>query len=175
VRAIEWLKDAVDDYRHWEKMQDKTQQQQQQHQQNESREQVQQQNLHDHQQQKDPSPMLSATSMPYPLTPRKMMALKSSGTSSESPSSSVAHDPHAPPHSPSRINDFEVNIRAFELNLEITVLKFSVTWCSQMLLILHAKIWPFIGTSETGWSASQAGILVYPHNSFAKLSQQLSI
>ena len=94
------------------------------------------------------------------------MALKS-GTSLKSPSqaasSSVALDPPAPPHSPSRIADFEASERAFELNLEISVLEFSITWCSQMLLNLHAKIWPFIGTSETGWPASEAGALAYIH------------
>jgi hypothetical protein len=125
LRAIEWLKDAVDDYRHWEKMQDKAQQQEQ-HQQNESRQPGHHEHLLDHHPQNDSSPTLCATSMSYPLTPRKMMALKS-GTSLESPSSSVVQGPHAPPHSPSRITDFEVSLRAFTLNFDITVLKVSIT------------------------------------------------
>jgi hypothetical protein len=113
VRAIAWLKDAVDDYRHWEKMHGQTEASLQQQQQN--LDQKHRQPTEMHHEQPDAPLTPSSSSLPYPLTPRKLETLKAVSVENSSvgvgdaSSSNIGSMHPPPPHSLSRINDAEVS------------------------------------------------------------------
>jgi hypothetical protein len=103
VRAIFWLKDAVGDYRLWEKTQAFKAEMQKQKQQDED----------------DLKSLPEEAAVPYPLTPRKLVTMKTASPMATVNSSSS----DAPPHSASRIDDFEVNECA-NVELKFVFVKF---------------------------------------------------
>ncbi len=90
VRAIFWLKDAISDYKLWQRAQ-------------ELKAEVQKRQIED---ENDALP--SAAALPYPLTPRKLTSMKAASHLPTASSSSSSSSSDAPPHSLSRINDAEV-------------------------------------------------------------------
>jgi hypothetical protein len=91
VRAIFWLKDAVSDYKLWERAQ-------------EFKSEMQKQRDED-----DEPALTSSAALPYPLTPRKLVTMKtSSPLPATSSSISISSSSDTPPHSASRISDIEV-------------------------------------------------------------------
>ena len=165
VRAIAWLKDAVDDYRHWERMQEQTEASQKQHQQQH----LDRQPTDMRHQQPDATLAPSSSGLPYPLTPKKLETLKSVSVENSSVGAddtsisdiSSMHPP--PPHSLSRINDAEVSnqSRSSSSNPKSSALhthpKFESDSLFQMLLKLHEVVSAVADGTRAPLSPAESG------------------